>query len=178
MSRRLLPADKVAIGLGLMYLALKIGWAALYDRLWIGAGLIEGLFWILVLAFGLSHFIEAIRSAEPGLASRWRTAVSLPIVMTGLVLLNGATAAPARLSAALSLAARSSEMHFAEKAAGPGRAAAMPWVEGIPDGGVAIVRYASGNPVDLAMNEQLRLTGERIRHCRTIGPNEYICGYD
>ena len=107
-----------------------------------------------------------------------RAIVVIPLLVVGAKVVDVAIAPGERLAAVASLALRSSEMQTAQRKAGPGRAAAIPYMAGIPDGGAALIRHSGGNPESLPLREHSRLIGETIHNCRGIGRIDWICGYD
>lgn len=50
--------------------------------------------------------------------------------------------------------------------------------EGIPDGGVAIVRSPGRDPTGLSQRLMLDLTGERIKSCELISDTDWSCYFD
>ncbi|GAA4003191.1 hypothetical protein [Sphingomonas humi] len=177
MLSRLMPEERLALLLGAIYIFLNLIWKELYDRYWIFAAIPHLIFWIVVLAFAIDRAASA-RHKDHLPPQRRRAAVAIPLVLGSLWFVETFVGVTPRLLAASSLALRSEEMADAQSKAGPGRAASIPYLEGIPDGGVKIIRYAEGNPKDLSQAEQLRLTGERIHGCKRIGRQDWLCGYD
>ncbi|WP_448659420.1 hypothetical protein ACPVPU_02900 [Sphingomonas sp. CJ99] len=55
---------------------------------------------------------------------------------------------------------------------------AVTYVEGIPDGGVAIVRSPGRNPVTFDQSLMVDLTGERIRSCNALDDRNWSCHFD
>lgn len=53
----------------------------------------------------------------------------------------------------------------------------MRYMEGVPDGGVAIIR-SDRDPTRLATAEQLAMVGEDINRCRPLMGRDWLCGYD
>lgn len=68
------------------------------------------------------------------------------------------------------------QLHNKELAGDPPRA--VVYREGIPDGGVAIVRLPGSNPERLGQGVMVDLTGERIRSCRPISNSDWSCHFD
>jgi hypothetical protein len=68
------------------------------------------------------------------------------------------------------------QLHDKELAGYPPRA--VIYREGIPDGGVAIVRLPGRNPEGLNQGTMFKLTGERIRSCRPISNSDWSCHFD
>lgn len=175
--RRLIPEEKIAIGLTLMAMALGLASAWLYQRLWILALVPSLLFFILFIGFALGRGIDAIKEPDLSRELRWRKGLAIPLLVGGFWVLDYATGLTSRTSALIALSAREDEMREAERAAGPGRPAAIRYIDGIPDGGAAFIRW-NRDPSLLPVGEQIELVGENIHRCRRIGRRDWLCGYD
>jgi hypothetical protein len=176
--KRLQPNSRIGLALAASYLLLGACWAWLYNQVWIGALLPYLLYWIVALSCVAGRGIDAAK--DPGLTglASLRAIVVIPLLVVGAKVVDVAIAPGERLAAAASLAVRSGEMQVAQRRAGPGRAAAIHYMEGIPDGGAALIRHSGGNPEALPRREHSRLVGERIYLCLGIGRIDWICWYD
>lgn len=175
---RLLPTERWALFLLSALIALRFVWDPLVRGLWILAFVPLGLAWLVGLLLALFGLGWALRDHDLW-HDRVRAAAAMPLALILAVLLGGvASDAGRRASAALHLATHDSQMAAAQAREGAGNPALLPYIEGVPDGGVAIIRSSSLRPEELPGSEQLRLTGERIRHCGAIGGDDYVCGYD
>lgn len=175
---RLLPEERLALLLGATYLLLDASWWWLYTQVWIGVVILSLLFWILAISFAIGRGIDAWKEPELPRRHRARRIIAMPLTLLAVGSLVWTLAPGARLAAAVSLKLRGEEMRRAQTLVGPGRAAAIPYVECIPDGGIALVRYAGGDPALLPQSEQLRLTYERIQDCKPIGASDWMCWFD
>lgn len=68
------------------------------------------------------------------------------------------------------------QLHSAHLAGPPPRA--VIYREGIPDGGVAVVRSPGRNPESLPQAAMIDLTGERIKSCEPLSETDWSCHYD
>lgn len=66
--------------------------------------------------------------------------------------------------------------HQRELAGEPPRA--VVYREGIPDGGIAIVRSPRRNPEDFRQSVTVDLIGERIKSCESVSETDWACHYD
>jgi hypothetical protein len=99
------------------------------------------------------------------------------MAICAFVLVEYWAAVGSRSMASLYLLSHIEEMEQAQRAAGTGQPAAIEYVEGIPDGGQAIVR-SDVLPSELSQRVQLKLTGERIKRCRRIIRGSWLCSFD
>ena len=175
---RLKPNELIGLVLAVIYLLLNAAWAWLYTRFGIGAIVPFLLYWIVAISCVFGRGIDAWN--EPGLSrgATMRAILAIPLLVVGAKIVDVAVSPGDRIAAAIALSQRAEEVQLAQIEAGPGRAAAIPYLQGIPDGGVKLIRHAGGDPVRLSAEEQLRLTGERIGGCASIGGDDWICGYD
>lgn len=67
-------------------------------------------------------------------------------------------------------------LHERELAGTPPRA--VLYSEGIPDGGIAIVRSPGRNPEGFTQTVMLDLTGERIKSCEPVSDIDWACHFD
>ena len=64
-----------------------------------------------------------------------------------------------------------------EELVGPSPRAVV-YREGIPDGGIAIVRSPGRNPEGFTQGVMIALTGERIKSCKPISSSDWSCHFD
>ncbi len=57
-------------------------------------------------------------------------------------------------------------------------ARSMRYIEGVPDGGRAIIHSPRQHPASLSNADMAALTGERIRDCQRLRSDDYLCSYD
>lgn len=174
MRVRLLAAEKYAIFAFLLLCLLNFADAEIYSRFWVlGMGVVA-LVWVIVLIVAVASVIWAFKDHHPPLDAL-RAAAAMPIAIVVAIL----TAPLATWCAGLLyLNLHESEFVSARLSAPPGTAAAIPYIQGIPDGGVAIIETRGFRPETLPQTEMLRLTGERIKRCRPLRGDYYLCGYD
>lgn len=178
MLKRLTAEEKIGLAFFAAAMILAGLWPWLYNRIGIGAILPAALYWLLALGFSIGRGIDAWKDPDAPRRRKVRRMAAIPAAVVAALIVNTALAPGERLAAKLSLAQRQAEMKVAQRKAGWGRAAAIPYVEGTPDGGLALIRYTCGDPAKLLPREHLRLTGERIRACRRIGLDDWLCSYD
>ena len=58
------------------------------------------------------------------------------------------------------------------------RPRAVVYRQGIPDGGIAIVRSPGRNPEGFSQAVMLQLTGERIKSCEKVSDLDWSCHFD
>ncbi|NJC05687.1 hypothetical protein GGQ97_001480 [Sphingomonas kaistensis] len=174
----MIPEERIGIGLTLVAVALGLGGAYLYQRFWVLSFVPVLLLIIVVIGFAIGKSIDAIKERELPARLRWRKAVAVPLMVGGFWTLDALTGLTSRASALGYLLANQDAMIAAQRDAGPGLAASIPYLQGVPDGGIRIIRHAGGDPADLSQAEHLRLTGERIQGCRRIGRRDWTCSYD
>lgn len=177
MLRALIPEEKIGIGLTLVAIVLGLSWAFLYQRLWVLSLLPSLLLFIVFMGFAIGKSIDANKEPELPVRLRWRKALAIPFMVGGFWTLDALTGLTSRVSAQAFLLANRDAMTAAEQKAGPGRAVAMRYVEGIPDGGVAIIR-SDLNPTLLPTSEQRGLVNENISCCRPLLGRDWLCGFD
>lgn len=95
-----------------------------------------------------------------------------------LVSLTAAIAIAYGLSVELARAERKSfaRAHSTELGGTPPQA--VIYSEGIPEGGIAIVRLPGQNPETLPQTTMVRLTGERIKDCHPLDEDDWFCTFD
>lgn len=173
-----LSIERAALFLLTVLVLVRFVWDPLIRSLWVFAFVPLGLAWFFGLLLALFGIGWAFRDHD-----RWnhrlRAAAAMPLALIGALLFSGvASDAGRRTFAGLHLATHQSEMAAAQARAGVGNPASLRYIEGIPDGGVAIIRSSASRPETLPNTEALRLTGERIQRCSTIGGDDYVCEYD
>jgi hypothetical protein len=175
--RTLIPEEKIGIGLTLVAIVLGLSWAFLYQRFWVLSFLPSLLFFIVFIGFAIGKSIDAIKEPELSAGLRWRKALAVPLMVGGFWMLDALTGLTSRVSAQAFLLADPDAMKAAEQKAGPGRAVAMPYIEGIPDSGVAIIR-SDLDPTLLPTSEQRGLVNENINGCRPLLGRDWLCSFD
>jgi len=133
------------------------------------------LLWGTAVVLAIFHIGFSLRDGEDW-SRKVRGAVAVPLALLSIPLL-WFTGVGRVVGASAFLATHRSEMGLAQAKAGSGQSAALPYIEGVFDGGVAII-WSPVPPRSLEVKVQLRLTGERIRACRAILFDAYACNYD
>ncbi|UUR08062.1 hypothetical protein [Sphingomonas glaciei] len=177
MMARLIPEEKIGIGLTLLAMALGLAGAYLYQRFWILSFIPFLLLFIVFLGFAIGKIIDATKDRDLAPSLRWRKALAVPLMVGGFWAVDGLTALTSRTSAQAFLFSHREAMNAAERKVGPGQAVAMRYLEGIPDGGVAIIR-SDLEPTRLPVQRQLELVGENMNRCRPLLGRDWLCGYD
>ena len=178
MLRRLQANTWIGAALAAIYLILCAFWVWLYNRFWIFGGLAFLLFWIVALSTVFGRGIDAAKNPDLSSGAKMRAIIAIPLFLLAAKVVDVEWSLGVRVAARIAIEGRSAELEEAQRKAGAGQAAAIPYMEGVPDGGAALIRYAGGNPAKLAWAEQSRLVGENIYLCRTIGRSDWICWYD
>lgn len=177
MLKRLIPEEKIGLGLTLVAVSLGLAEAYLYQRFWVLSGIPSLLLFIVFLGFTIGKTIDAIKDRDLLPSLRWRKALAVPLMVGGFWLLDGLTGFTSFASAQAFVFKHRDAMLVAEQKAGPGQAVAMRYLDGIPDGGVAIIR-ANLEPTRLPTKRQLELVGENINRCRPLLGRDWLCGFD
>ena len=169
------PGERIAAVL----LVLLIGSILIHDvmirSIWVLWIIPLALLWGSAALLALFNIGFSLRDGD-GVSRKVRGAVAIPLALTCAIVLS--LAGVGRVVAASAyLYAHRGEMDAAQAEAGPGQPVAMRYLEGVPNGGVAIIR-STVPPRALPMQVQLRLTGERIKFCRPILFAAYACTYD
>lgn len=97
----------------------------------------------------------------------------LPLFAMGVAILLSSFAMDALLSNRMQAFANSHQHELAGKAP-----QAVIYLEGIPDGGVAIVRSPGRNPEGFSQAVMIDLTGERIKSCKPLNDTDWACHFD
>jgi hypothetical protein len=177
MLKRLIPEEKIGIGLTLMAVSLGLAGAYLYQRFWVLSFIPILLLFLVFLGFTIGKIIDAIKDRDLSPSLRWRKALAVPLMVGGFWLVDGLTGFTSVASAQAFVFAHRDAMLAAEQKAGPGEAVAMRYLDGVPDGGVAIIR-ANLDPTKLPTKRQLKLVGENINRCRPLFGRDWLCGFD
>jgi len=173
--KTLKSGERVALGLfALLVLSIMIhDW--MIRSIWV-------LWYVPLALLGGSGVLLAVFNFGVGLRDgldwpdKLRSALAVPLALIGAALLS-VLGVGRVLEASVFLIANQANMEVAQPEAGPGQPAALRYIEGVPDGGVAIIR-SPVPPRALPVKVQMRLTGERIRTCRPILFAAYPCTYD
>lgn len=177
MLNRLIPEEKIGIGLALMAASLGLAEGYLYQRFWVLSVIPGLLLFIVFMGLAIGKTIDAIKDCDLPSSRRWRKALAVPLLVGGFWVLDGLTGLTSRTSAQAFVFAHRDAMIAAERKAGPGEAVAMRYLEGIPDGGVAIIR-ADHDPSRLPTPRQVDLVGEDINRCRPLLGRDWLCRFD
>jgi hypothetical protein len=121
-----------------------------------------GFLWVTAPLLAIIHTAGAVRDPEIEGRRRVRAIASAPIAIALVLASKFGLSLGQRLEASAYLMFHRDEMMEAERRAAPGEAAEIKFVEGIPDGGLAIVRWHK----------------EPIRNCRRIWPRAWLCHYN
>lgn len=137
--------------------------------------------WLLgaLIAFGL-WFIAALGAVigfDEGLFRHdreWRRFAPAFVLVIALLLVSPVSSIGRWTLARLHLAQHADD--FGPATAGGARS--MRYIEGVPDGGRAIIRSPRQHPASLSSADMAALTGERIRDCQRLRSDDYLCSYD
>jgi hypothetical protein len=175
--RTLIPEEKIGIVLTLIAIVLGLSWAFLYQRFWVLSFLPSLLFFIVFIGFAVGKSIDAIKEPEVPAGLRWRKALAIPLMVGGFWTLDALTGLTSRASAYAFLWTHGDELAAAERLAGPGRPVALPYIQDVPDSGVAIIR-SDVEPTRLSDRQQRWLVSEPINKCRRLQQRDWQCWYD
>jgi len=149
-----------------LWLGLADGFAKLIP---IGIGCIAILILILLSIFG------AIWARSYTGLIRWRAGLIAPCLLAIAVILCGPAAFISRYTSAyLYLHSHHDEFRGSTVKG----YSVLPFREGIPDGGLAIIRTDLLRPDRLPQSSMVNLVGERIHYCDKIRQVYYRCAYD
>lgn len=176
MRLNLLPPERVAIAAFVLLFATTFLWAALYRWLWFVGPLLILAIWFTVAVIALFNLGFAFRDPYPSWRQRLRAAAAIPLAISLVLLVNATVAIGPRVEASVYLKLHASEMERAEAAAAPSRPAVIPYVEGVPDGGQAILR-SERNPMLLAEKTRNALVDGDMRVCRRIIGAAWLCSF-
>lgn len=177
MLKRLIPEERIGIGLALVALALGLAWATLYQRFWILSFLPWLLFFIVLIGFALGRGIDAVKDRDLPSNIRWRKGLAIPLIVGGVLMLDTLTERTFETSARLFLWTHQDELDAAEPKAGPGRPVALQFIQGVPDGGVAMIR-SKVDPTRLDDGWHRWLVSEPINECRKLRGRDWLCWFD
>lgn len=175
MKSRLLPSERIAIVVLAVLMVPTFFSATLYRAFWFLGPLLL-LLWGLALLIAVFHVGFALKDPHDGTAARLRAALAVPASVAVATALHLGVALGPRVEASAYLLSHSAGMDAAQREAGAGQPAALPYLEGVPDGGQAIIR-SSEPPNNLPGEEQYRLTAGRITGCDRIIPDAWLCRY-
>ena len=167
--------EKVALGLFVILVASVLIHDWMLRTIWVFWLIPLLLMWGTAVLLAIFNIGFGLRDGE-GWARKTRGAVAVPLAL-GCAALLSITGVGRVVAASAYFYWHHGEMDLAQAKAGPGQPVALPYLEGIPDGGVAIIRSAVP-PRTLPVKVQLRLTGERITFCRPILFGAYACAFD
>jgi hypothetical protein len=153
------PGERVALGLSVLLIVSILIHDWMIRSIWIFWLIPLVLLWGSGLLLAVFNFWFGLRDGQD-VPRKLRGALAVPaaVLCATLVSLSGVGQV---VAASAFLAAHRSDMAQAEAKAGPGQPAALRYIEGVPDGGVAIIR-SPVPPRTLPVKVQLRLTGERF----------------
>lgn len=170
----LLPIERLALLLFVLLFLFAGAQAWLYQRIWVGVLMLDVIVLLIVAGWTCLAVVEAFRRYDTVMV-RLRAAAAIPLAGVAAFLLAPLAA---RGAAHVYLLQHQAELGAIRRKAPPGAAIAFPYLEGIPDGGVAIIDSPRGRPEALAQRVQLELTGERITGCSTLRGTIYLCNFD
>lgn len=171
----LLPNERFAGIVFSLLLVTSFIEAAAYRSLWIFGAAMILLIWAFAIGVAIIKCSLALRDPDLRGSIKVRAAAAMPLAVIAALVVGRLIGPP--VEASIYLAFHLDDMHRAQIAAGPNRPAAIHYVEGIPDGGVAIIRSRIP-PNELESDEQVRLAGEDIHRCYRIVPDAWACGFD
>lgn len=140
-----------------------------------GAFLFWKIAWFFLGAIAVCTAIVTLFSKPSYHPSLWRMHIGRVLPLVALIV---ATLLSFAVDEAIAMRKMRNfaQLHDKELAGDPPRA--VVYREGIPDGGVAIVRLPGRNPERLGQGVMVDLTGERIRSCRPISNSDWSCHFD
>ncbi|WP_374139780.1 hypothetical protein [Sphingomonas sp. 32-62-10] len=159
-----------AVAMALLLLTSWFLYDYLVQSIWLlGALIAFGLWFIAVLG--------AIIGIGEGLIRRdraWRRFAPAFVLVIALLLVSPVSSIGRWTLARLYLARHAED--FGPATAGGARS--MRYIEGVPDGGRAIIHSPRQHPATFSSADMAALTGERIRDCQRLRNDDYLCGYD
>lgn len=170
------PIERIAAGFVVALLAASWFRDTLYRAFWVGGLFLLAAIWFAALLLAVFSIWWALSDGSLG-GVRLRRALAMPIALVLGWSLSGPVWSAGRWSAARLQLWRERPAYEAMAARAPGRPLAFSYLYGIPDGGVAIVRWP-GDPMDLTRRAQRELTGERFLNCRPLAPVYHLCAFD
>lgn len=169
------PGERIASVLFAVLIASILIHDWMIRAMWVYWLIALALIWGVAALLAIFNIGFSLRDGE-GWVRKVRGAVAIPLAVICAALMSMTGVGRVVAASAFHLVHRA-ELDRAQAQAGFGAPVALNFIEGIPDGGVAIIR-SSVPPVNLPVRVQLRLTGERIRFCRPIIFAAYACNYD
>ena len=140
-----------------------------------GAVLVWHISWAIIalVAFCAAAATVFFKPAHHSSRTRMHVGRILPLTAMGVALLLSSVTMDA-LSRHQKKAF--ADLHEQELAGTPPRA--VVYREGIPDGGIAIVRSPGRNPEGFTQAVMLGLTGGRIRSCEQVSDTDWACHFE
>lgn len=173
--------EKFAAGLLVLFGPIYLAAAALFapDSILTGEDFRAVVIWhiswaiIVFVAFCAAAATVFLKPAHHTSRLRMHLGRVLPLTSMGVAILFS--------SVAMDTLSRHQKKAFADShqhdlAGKPPRA--VVYREGIPDGGIAIVRSPGRNPEGLTQAAMLELTGERIKSCEPVSDSDWACHFD
>lgn len=177
MLSRLIPEERTALFMVLVALVIGLSWATIYRLYWILSFIPWLLFYMVFLGFTVGKALDAFWDRDLTRGLRWRKALAVPLIVGSFMVFDGVTKLTSRTSAYLFLWTHEDELDAAERKAGIGRPAVLPYLKGVPDSGSAIIR-SSIDPTKLARRRQQWLVSGTILSCHRLRRHDWLCSYD
>jgi hypothetical protein len=171
--RWMLREEKIAIAVFALLFVLAFAQVELYRRFWVLGVLGSGLIWFVVIAWAVVRIPEALHRHDAA-TMRFRSVATIPMAILAAWLLSPAAEWGAVY---LHLLTHQYELDAARAQAGPGKAVSIRYIEGVPDGGVAIIDSPLVRPEALTPNEKVRLTNGNMQSCWRLRGTIYACGF-
>lgn len=173
--------EKFAAGLlvlfGPIYLATAISFGPDSDLLGgsFGAIILWKLSWAIIAFVVFCAAIATVFFKPAYQSSHFRMHLGrfLPVMAMGAAMLLSAAALDAFSRHQMNAFAK---LHESKLAGPPPRA--IVYREGIPDGGIAIIRSPGQNPEGFDHPAMLELTGEPIKSCASLSDRDWVCHFD
>ena len=171
----LLPFETAATIAFVALTAIELSYGPIANATWILGGLAWLLLWFVGIVLAGGGIMLALASASERPLHRWRGALAMPLALAASAWLQRpAFDWGARLHAEWALRRDPSLMQAA--AARPARPQLFTLVEGIPDGGSAIV-YKPGPPPSMTALAR-QIAGRMISRCDRLRAAWYLCSLD
>ena len=170
---KLEAVEWTALASAALLLSLRFFSDWLYIEFWFLGALLTFVVWVVA---GLVA-VFSIGWAFDGHEHPVRRGLAMPLTLLLVFFLSHPVGSFGRLVFARMEIAENRHLIEAEAALNPGRAISIPYIDGIPDGGVAIIRSAV-DPRSLPAEERMRLVGETMHHCSSVKEGYFACSYD
>ena len=162
---------------GPIYLATAVSFgpeSGLLERNF-GAFILWKISWVIIVFVALCAAVAAVFFKPDYQSSHFRMHLGrvLPLIAMAASMLVSSVALDAFSSRQMAAFAKLHE----SKLAGPTPRAIL-YREGIPDGGIAIIRSPGQNPEEFDQPVMLELTGERIKSCTSLSDRDWSCHFD